>query len=65
MRTKKEILHTGMEILFQERKKLNWSKVMDGTTATTQWMGLHDVLETVHSYNPENGYKIATRHRIL
>jgi acyl-homoserine lactone acylase PvdQ len=38
---------------------------MDGTTATTQWKGLHDVLETVHSYNPENGYKIATRHRIL
>ena len=37
-------------------KKLNWSKVMDGTTATTQWMGLHDVLETVHSYNPENGW---------
>nr|WP_309755920.1 penicillin acylase family protein [Flavobacterium sp.] len=37
-------------------KKLNWSKIMDGTTATTQWMGLHDVLETVHSYNPENGW---------
>lgn len=37
-------------------KKMNWSKVMDGTTATTQWMGLHDVLETVHSYNPENGW---------
>ena len=37
-------------------KKLNWSKVMDGTTATTQWMGLHDILETVHSYNPENGW---------
>jgi acyl-homoserine lactone acylase PvdQ len=29
---------------------------MDGTTATTQWKGLHDVLETVHSYNPENGW---------
>jgi hypothetical protein len=37
MRTKKEILHTGMEILFNKRK-LNWSKVMDGTTATTQWV---------------------------
>jgi hypothetical protein len=32
---------------------------MDGTTATTQWKGLHDVLETVHSYNPEMaGYKM-------
>jgi acyl-homoserine lactone acylase PvdQ len=42
--------------LFNKTKKLNWSKVMDGTTATTQWKGLHDVLETVHSYNPENGW---------
>jgi hypothetical protein len=25
--------------------KLNWSKVMDGSTATTQWKGLHDVSE--------------------
>jgi acyl-homoserine lactone acylase PvdQ len=32
--------------------KLNWSKVMDGSTAATQWKGLHDVSETVHSYNP-------------
>lgn len=36
--------------------KLNWSKVMDGTTAATQWKGLHDVSETVHSYNPANGW---------
>jgi acyl-homoserine lactone acylase PvdQ len=41
---------------YPREKKLNWSKVMDGTTATTQWKGLHDVLETVHSYNPENGW---------
>jgi hypothetical protein len=25
---------------------------MDGSTAATQWKGLHDVSETVHSYNP-------------
>ena len=37
-------------------KSLNWSKVMDGTTAATQWKGLHDVAETVHSYNPTNGW---------
>ena len=37
-------------------KTLNWSKVIDGTTATTQWKGLHNVLETVHSYNPVNGW---------
>jgi acyl-homoserine lactone acylase PvdQ len=35
--------------------KLNWSKVVDGTT-TTQWKGLHEVSEIVHSYNPENGW---------
>jgi acyl-homoserine lactone acylase PvdQ len=37
-------------------KKLNWSKVMDGTTPATQWKGLHDVSETVHLYNPINGW---------
>jgi acyl-homoserine lactone acylase PvdQ len=37
-------------------KKLNWSKVMDGSTSATQWKGLHDVSETVHSYNPVNGW---------
>ena len=37
-------------------KKLNWSKVMDGTTSATQWKGLHNVSETVHSYNPMNGW---------
>ncbi|SHL91461.1 penicillin acylase family protein [Flavobacterium xanthum] len=37
-------------------KNLNWSKVMDGTTKATQWKGLHDVSETVHSYNPINGW---------
>ncbi|TWH98909.1 acyl-homoserine lactone acylase PvdQ [Flavobacterium tiangeerense] len=36
--------------------KLNWSKVVDGTTTATQWKGLHDVSEIVHSYNPENGW---------
>jgi hypothetical protein len=34
----------------------NWSKVADGTTSTTEWKGLHDVSETVHSYNPANGW---------
>jgi acyl-homoserine-lactone acylase len=37
-------------------KNLNWSKVMDGTTSATQWKGLHDVSETVHLYNPANGW---------
>jgi len=35
---------------------LNWSKLMDGTTSTTEWKGLHPVAETVHLYNPANGW---------
>ena len=35
-------------------KKLNWSKVIDGSISATQWKGLHNVNETVHLYNPTN-----------
>jgi acyl-homoserine lactone acylase PvdQ len=37
-------------------KNLNWSKVIDGSTSATQWKGLHNVSETVHLYNPTNGW---------
>ena len=37
-------------------KKLNWSKVIDGSTSDTQWKGLHDPSETVHLFNPSNGW---------
>jgi acyl-homoserine lactone acylase PvdQ len=37
-------------------KKLNWSKLMDGSISSTNWQGLHKVSETVHIYNPENGW---------
>lgn len=37
-------------------KNLNWSKVIDGSVSTTQWKGLHEVDETVHLYNPVNGW---------
>ncbi|WP_273215492.1 penicillin acylase family protein [Runella zeae] len=37
-------------------KSMNWSKVMDGSVATTEWKGLHSVDETVHIYNPANGW---------
>jgi acyl-homoserine lactone acylase PvdQ len=30
--------------------------VVDGTTSTTEWKGLHEVSETVHLYNPSNGW---------
>jgi acyl-homoserine-lactone acylase len=36
--------------------KYNWGKVVDGTTSKTEWKGLHPVEETVHSYNPVNGW---------
>jgi acyl-homoserine-lactone acylase len=37
-------------------KNLNWSKVMDGTISATQWKGLHNPSETVHLFNPTNGW---------
>ncbi len=37
-------------------KKLDWSKVIDGSKSSTDWQGLHMVDEAVHIYNPENGW---------
>ena len=37
-------------------KNLNWAKLIDGSTSKTEWKGLHDVLESVHLYNPPNGW---------
>ena len=37
-------------------KKLNWSKVIDGSISATEWKGLHPVKKLVHSYNPPNGW---------
>lgn len=36
--------------------RYNWGKVVDGSTSKTEWKGLHPVEETVHSYNPVNGW---------
>ncbi|MEO7310816.1 MAG: penicillin acylase family protein [Chitinophagaceae bacterium] len=34
----------------------DWSKPVDGTIAGTEWKGLHRVAQTVHLYNPVNGW---------
>jgi acyl-homoserine-lactone acylase len=34
----------------------DWSKPVDGTTAATEWQGYHTVNESVHIYNPQNGW---------
>ena len=34
----------------------NWGEAVDGTTSKTEWRGLHKVEETVHLYNPRNGW---------
>lgn len=34
----------------------DWSKPVDGTIEATAWKGLHPVDESVHIYNPENGW---------
>ena len=36
--------------------KYDWSKPVDGTIAATEWKGYHPVNESVHLYNPENGW---------
>ena len=36
--------------------KYDWSKPVDGTTSATEWKGLHPVNESIHIYNPENGW---------
>ncbi len=36
--------------------KFDWSKPVDGSTAATEWKGLHPVSESVHVYNPANGW---------
>ena len=36
--------------------KFNWAKAVDGTTSATEWKGLHSVSESVHLYNPKNGW---------
>ncbi len=37
-------------------KNYDWNKPVDGTTAATEWKGLHPVDEIVHSINPSNGW---------
>lgn len=34
----------------------DWSKPVAGTTSATEWQGYHTVGESVHIYNPENGW---------
>ncbi len=34
----------------------NWNRPVDGSIAATEWKGYHTVNESVHIYNPENGW---------
>jgi acyl-homoserine lactone acylase PvdQ len=36
--------------------KYDWTKPVNGTTSATEWKGYHPVDETVHLYNPSNGW---------
>lgn len=36
--------------------KYDWSKPVDGTISATEWEGYHTVDESVHIYNPQNGW---------
>ncbi|MEO5582538.1 MAG: penicillin acylase family protein [Saprospiraceae bacterium] len=35
---------------------LDWSKPVDGHISKTEWQGLHEVNESVHIYDPSNGW---------
>jgi acyl-homoserine-lactone acylase len=34
----------------------DWSKPVDGSTAATDWQGVHSLDETIHLYNPASGF---------
>jgi len=34
----------------------DWNNPVDGSTSTTEWKGFHSVAESVHLYNPPNGW---------
>jgi acyl-homoserine-lactone acylase len=36
--------------------KLDWTQPVDGTTATTEWQGLHPLNEIVQVHNPASGF---------
>ena len=36
--------------------KYDWSKPVNGATSATDWKGLHPLNETIHIYNPPNGW---------
>ncbi len=36
--------------------KYNWEEPVDGSISATEWKGFHTVAESVHLYNPENGW---------
>lgn len=37
-------------------RRFNWPQPVDGSTTATEWKGLHTVDESVHLYNPPNGW---------
>ncbi|MGQ0829248.1 MAG: penicillin acylase family protein [Bacteroidota bacterium] len=36
--------------------KFDWSKPVDGSISATEWKGLHPIEQSVHLYNPANGW---------
>ena len=40
----------------RRNRSIDWSKPVDGQTSKTEWQGLHTVNESVHIYDPKNGW---------
>jgi hypothetical protein len=57
---------TGMEILYLSETNINWSKVVDGTTSTTEWKAYMKFRKQfIPTILQMAGYKIAIRHLSL
>jgi hypothetical protein len=62
----KGISLTGMEILYLSETNINWSKVVDGTTSTTEWKAYMKFRKQfIPTILQMAGYKIAIRHLSL
>ncbi|MBI3504208.1 MAG: penicillin acylase family protein [Proteobacteria bacterium] len=40
--------------------RFDWTKPVDGSDPATEWKGLHEVSETIHLFNPKNGWLFNT-----
>jgi acyl-homoserine lactone acylase PvdQ len=40
----------------KRNSRFDWTRPVDGTTAETEWKGVHQLAEIIHLYNPKSGW---------